>query len=144
MAIPAAYTEETLSLFMHKTIQAVADVLNWSVAAGSYEEAVNNTLLSVGVDDIGEVQGRAALGALRAVARVEVWRAVLAASAADFDFDADGGRFSRSQIHEMAKTNLALAEADAASYSPTYRVVVDRVIYRNDPYSYRPEDEALP
>lgn len=141
MPAPEFYTEDTLAMYMDSVLAGVAEVLGWSVSAGSYVEPVNESLLVYGVDDIGLISGRDNIKKIRAIARREVWRQVVNATAADYDFDADGGRYSRSLIHKMAMENLSRAEAEAAEYDPLWRVGVDAVTYKHDPYIYLSEDE---
>lgn len=141
MPAPSTYTEESLSAYMDSILGAVADVLSWSVAGGDYAEAVNETLLAYGVDDIALVTGRENIKRLRALARREVWRAVVNVTAGDYDFEADGGKYSRSEINKMAMQNLIRAESEAAEYDPLWRVGVDAVTYKHDPYGYLPDDE---
>lgn len=140
MPIPETYTEEELAEYMHETLRAVAGVLGWSVAGGSYTEPVNETLVAYGQPDISQITGLEAIRKLRTLARVEAWRAVVSETVADYDYQADGGNFHRSQAHAHAKAMLYQAEQDALAFSPVYRVIVNRVDHKHDPYQYR-EDE---
>jgi hypothetical protein len=133
MSIPASYTETTLATYMHTILGPVAATLGWSVAAGSYDEPVNEALAAYGVDDIADISGRANITKLRALARREVWRAVMQATASHYDVKADGANRSRSQIHTQAKAAYELACIDALSYDPAYIVGVTTVDYA-DPY----------
>jgi hypothetical protein len=111
----------------------------------SYEEAVNEALLEYGVDDIADVTGRENIRKLRAVARVMVWRQVVRDTTGDFDFSADGGRYSRSQINEQARESLKLAESEAMALGALagYVVGIDAVSHIHDPYEYVEDDDRV-
>jgi hypothetical protein len=133
MAAPAAYSEATLKGLMHAMLGAVADSLGWSVAGGSYDEALNETLLAYGTDDVATVVGRENLLELRALARREVWRAVMAETSGDYDFQDEAGRNNRSQVFAMASKNYAQAAADALVYDPLYEIRIETMGF-GDPY----------
>lgn len=144
MAIPSGYTEQALAAYMHDVLGAVGTSLDFSVTDGDYAEAVNDALVAYGVDDIQTVSGRANIARLRALARVEAWRLVVRNTAGDYDFQADGARYNRSQIHAQAQENLQEALNDAAAYDPSYRVGIDRIVHKHDPYAYLPEEDRTP
>jgi hypothetical protein len=106
---PSSYTDTTLKNFMHTTVAGVAAVLEWSVAGGDYDEPLNDVLLGLGLDD---ASGATNVRLLRAAAKVAVWRAALAGLAAHVDETTDEDSFKSSQMHEMARRNLALAEQE--------------------------------
>lgn len=141
MAAPASYTEATLATYMHTTLGAIAGALSWTVAGNSYAEPVNEALLVYGVSDIAaatEIQK------LRAIARREAWRAVVAGLAAMYNFATDGQSFSRSQMQAQALEALRIAEADAMQYDTgAYEVRVDKVERTQDPYQYYPDERRL-
>lgn len=140
MPAPTAYTESDLIAFMQDTLKGVADLLEWS-EDDQYQEAVNETLLSYGVDNISEITGRENVRRLRAIARFQVWKSVVNATAGYYNFSADNGRFDRSQIHEQARANMTAAETDLLTFDDQYRVGVDTLDYKHDPYQYRPEED---
>ena len=140
MAVPTAYTELMLAVFMDAVLGPVGDVLGYVFANGDYTEAINETLLAYGVTDISLITGAENTARLRALARVAIWRQVVDHSAGDYAFSADGGTYSREQIHTMAQENLARAETLAARYDPNYRVGVDTLVYKHDPYSTLDEE----
>ncbi len=137
MALPTAYTEATFKTYLHATAGDVASVLGWSVAGGDYDEIVNETLFAYGVDDISEVTGRDNLRKLRALGRVALWRQASHDAAARFDFSADGGSYSRSQIGKAIGAALAQAEYDALAYSDALVIEKTRVTYAD---YYTPPD----
>lgn len=148
MAAPSSYTEITLGQYMHGVLGPVAAALDYtepSADAGDYQNAVDEALLNYGADAIADVSGRENIRKLRALARVQVWRQVIAAVTGDFDFSADGGRYDRSQVHEMALKSLAIAEQEAMELGalPGYVVGVDAVQHIHDPYRYVPDEERV-
>lgn len=96
--------------------KAVADFLG--LASEDFEEAVTNTLFAYGIDDIIDADD---ISKLRTLARIEAWRMMVEATAGlhDHSTDTGGGSGSSSQyykenqMHESAKSALAMAERDA-------------------------------
>lgn len=144
MAAPASYTEDTLAQYMESVLGPVAGALAYT-APDSYKEAVNEALLDYGADGIASITGRENIRKLRVLARVQVWRQVVAAVSGDFDFSADEGDYSRSQVQEMALKALEIAEQEAMALGaiPGYVVGIDAVKHIHDPYAYRPDEERV-
>jgi hypothetical protein len=94
---------------MHVAVAGVAAVLEWTVAGGDYDEPLNDVLLGLGLDD---ASGATNVRLLRAAAKVAVWRAALGALAVHVDETTDEDSFRSSQMHDMARRNLALAEQE--------------------------------
>jgi hypothetical protein len=133
MAVPSSYTETTLKTFMHDILGAVATSLDWSVAAGSYDEILNETLFAYDTDDVTTISGRENLRKLRILARCEVWRAVMGEVSGDYDFIDEGGDNKRSQAFEMASKNYADAAIAAIAYDSMYEVTTETIDF-DDPY----------
>ena len=74
MPLPTSYSETELKDYMHATLAETASVMGWSVGAGSYDEAINETLFANGVDDSAAITGWEDIRKLRFLARVEAWR----------------------------------------------------------------------
>lgn len=144
MAVPTSYTEDGLKAYMIAVLGAVAEVLGWSVVGGQVDEPVIESLLAYGTDDISTITGLDNIKKIRTLARREVWRAVMDETAADYDFTADGGSYSRAQIHKMAMENFMKAENEAAAFDTTWAVQVHRVTHKNDPYRYLPDEDVTP
>lgn len=138
MAAPASYTEPGLALYMHATLGKVAEALGYT-APTSYQEAVNTTLLALGLTDIAQATD---MGALRAVAAREAWRKAASDAAAYFDFSADGASYTRSQLFAAIQNNQTDAEAAASAYvadDNRYTATVGPATFR-DPYNWRHSD----
>lgn len=139
MAIPASYTEPGLALYMHAVLGKVAELLGYT-APGSYSEQVNDVLTALGLEDIGSATD---VAGLRAVARREAWRKAKADAASLYDFKADGGDYSRSQVLAGIDKNLADAEQAAAAYvsdDSRYTAGVAPTAY-DDPYHWSDDAE---
>ncbi len=80
MAVPSAYTETELKQFMVTALGHIAPVLTWTVDTAQIGEAINDTLLEYGVNDIEDATD---IKKLRALAKFTVWQA--AQEAAMFD-----------------------------------------------------------
>ena len=76
MAAPTSYTETTLKEYLHACTEQAGLNIGWSVAGGSYDETVADTELALGT----AVAETTNIRALRAVARRELWRAVMQAT----------------------------------------------------------------
>lgn len=145
MAAPASYTEKTLAQFMHVSLGKTAKALAINFGpndAGDYAEAVNDALLAYGTDNIASISDIANIQKLRALARVYAWQYVVSNFAALYDFSADGGQYSRSQLFKQAKESLGLAQQGALAYDPAYQINVVAIDHTQDPYRYRPEEES--
>lgn len=138
MALPTGYTEATFKAWLHAELRDVASALSWTVDGGDYNEIVNEALFAYGADDIEAIAGRDNLRKLRALGRVELWRAVMSALAGDYDYRTESGAsYSRSQAHAQAKANYEQALTEALPWSDAYEIGLTSVIY--DDY-YNPPD----
>ena len=109
----------------------VAEAFGWTVAAGSYDEIVNDTLLAYGVTDIGDA---ADLAKLRALGNLALWQAAEEATVLEVSYTADNTTFNREAIFQHVAAMLAQARLDALPYDDGYQVDVYSVA-RHDPYS---------
>lgn len=131
MAIPTSYTEEELKAYMHSTLSATATSLNWNVADGYYNEPVIAAVLAYDVDDIEDATD---MQKLRALARREAWRAVMAETSTDYDYAADGASLKRSQMHDHAEKMFRQAQSDLMALGfDGWEVGIEAVEY-DDPY----------
>lgn len=131
MPAPTVYTEQTLTAYMLSVTSKISSVLQ--LDAHDFTEAVADTLLAYGVDDISSATR---IAKLRALAKVEAWRTVKAATAGQVTFSADGSSFNLSDLREQAQSNLETAELEAMHYGLTgYAVGVAAISYANDPYA---------
>lgn len=117
MPIATSYTEDELKAYMHSVLgSSITDVFSFSVAGGSYNEAVNETLYQMEVDTIASISGREAVRKLRVVARMELWRAVAAyTSDHAVAVNVPNGSYSGKSIHERAMAEFDKAKAEAES-----------------------------
>ena len=137
MALPTAYTEQTLKLFMLNSLGAIAQAM--SLTIDSFSEAVNEALLVYGASAIAEATD---IAKLRAIARVEALKVAKAASVTAYDFDADGGSYKRSQMAQSIDRLLQAAQVDAGRYSAEYSIQTGSMSYTNDPYQWTTVEET--
>lgn len=138
MAVPASYTDEELRIFMITVLGRVATVIGWTKDTGQIAEAVNDTLIAYGVDDISEATD---VEKLRALARHYAWSAAVDWLSTDFNFSADGGRYDRAQVFEHAQQRLDAAWSEAFQYLPRYSIQAHTTSYTVDPYINDPDLE---
>lgn len=145
MAIPSSYTESSLQDYMVEITQAISSVIGLS--ASDFYQAVNETLLSYGVDDIADATD---IRKLRTLSRVEAWRFVADSTVAEYDISRDSGESTvsdkRSQLHRQAVKRLDAARADAEqqgyiSDDATYNTVAFGTLTYADTYTIT-EDES--
>ena len=144
MPVPESYDEESLAEFMHATLGAIGTDLGFTpTGVGSYQEAVNTTLLTYGDVAIGDITAFSDIARLRAIAKVEAWRMAVIESAAYFDVSDGAQSLKLSQVHKQAKETLALVEQEASVHGAlsTNRATIHRVSRPHDPYSHI-EDSA--
>jgi hypothetical protein len=137
MALPASYTEATLKTYMLACLGGLGTVLG--LTTDSFAEAVNDVLAAYGVDDIADVTD---IPKVRALAKVAALRTAQAMAAGWYDFDADGGSFSRSQVAEQLAGLLAAAEGDALLYADGYTIGTGTLTYVSDPYQFGADDDT--
>lgn len=106
------YTAEDLAAYMHSHLRATAAVLGWTAPA-SYAAPVAEAVKAYGVAEITAATDQRRLELL---AQVEAWRAVVAETAGDTDYDSGDTTIKRAQIHSQARGMLALAQSALALY----------------------------
>lgn len=145
MAIPSSYTETELQDYMLEITQSISSVIGLTV--DKFYQAVNETLLSYGVDDIADATD---IRKLRTLARVEAWRFAADSTAAEYDISRDSGESTvsdkRSQLHAQALKRLDAARADAEqqgyiSDDATYNTVAFGTLTFTDTYTITEDSE---
>ena len=132
MPIPTAYTEEELKTYMLAKTGNLGTLLELTTA--SFDDAVVETLLAYGEDDIANAVD---IPKLRALAKVQAWTVAVEASSGWYDFRSGQDQFDRETVHNQAKTLLAKAQGEAAKYADddSYGIVVGRMVYGGSPYN---------
>ncbi len=146
MPIPTSYSEKTLAEYMHTMLGKTAKVLDLHFdpnGPGDYAEAVNDTLLAYGTDDITTIGGISAIMKLRTLAKAFAWLYVVNNFVALYNFSADGGKYDRNQMYEAARKMYEAASADVqTSYgSDSNKIRIRKVDHIHDPYSVRDRTE---
>jgi hypothetical protein len=136
MPAPSSYSEGALAEYLVDDLGDVASALGWTTDTIQVVRAVYDTLRAYGVETIAEVEDMAKLEAL---GKRAVWRAAVKSLSTRYDIRAGDQTLNRSQMFkQVAETNLAQAEAEAAAYDTTSSVVrVGSVVHDEDPYSGR-------
>lgn len=132
MSVPASYDQHEITYYMHSTLGKTAEALGWA-PPNSYEEAVTDTLLLYGVDDIASATD---IEKLRACARLAAWQAVEADTAGYFQFSTDGQSFHREQIHQQATAMVKRERVKAMRYGVGLTVSSTPVTHAHDPFVY--------
>lgn len=144
MPAPAAYTEGVFAAYLTSVLGEVAPLLGWDQGAPAVQEAVADALLELGVSTIADVTTTFQIRGIRALGRRAIWRAVVQATAAKYDFSDSDARFSRSQINSQALEMLKVAEADCLQWTPGYAVNVVSVHRPQDPYQVLLDSQRVP
>ena len=145
MPVPTSMTEQNVADYMHAVLSDVATDLGFTATSlGSYEEAIYDVALALGVGDVADETDMAKL---RTFARLYAWKHALAAASARYDV-ADGTQsLKRSQMVDGIKEALAEAQSDASGYAEAisgFEVTVTPISRNRDPYVYASdEDRAL-
>ena len=115
MAIPTAYTEDSLKAYMLAVLEDVGTgFFEWG--ADNFNDQVIQSLLWYG--NIRGVDEATDLVKLRALAAYAAWTKAWGAAAALEDFAADGADFKQSQIFKQIGQRLLAAWGEAYSYLP--------------------------
>ena len=133
MALPAAYTEQTLSVYMASVLGPTATALGWMAGendAGSFAEAVNDTLLAYGVAAIAETID---IGKVRAIAAWQAWVWATRAAATKVDASTDGQSFSWSQRHKQAVLERDAAFSAVVPHLTVYALTATPIVHTDDP-----------
>lgn len=144
MAVRQPYTPITFEQYLLDSLGATGIQLGWQTI-GDLENVVVDTLLLLGVDDITTLVENADLRKLRVAGQLCLWRQVMASTAGDYTFSADGGSYSRDQVFAHAQQMMAQAEAAAAALDilDTYAVTSLAANYHIDPYADYDDDLAV-
>ena len=133
------YTHDSFKQYLCHSLRDMAGALGWTVANGDFDEPLNDALLMLDNDDVANFTTNAQLRLLRSAGKVAVWRAVVATTAGDYQFSADGGSYNRQQVHDHARKMVADVEAEASGLGVDvyggYEVGIATITYHNDPYA---------
>lgn len=115
--------------YMQAYLGELETLLGWEDA--NYDSPIVETLEKYGVATEALATDSVKL---HAIARVELWRAVLRAVSFKYNFSADGGNYLRSQIYPMVKQNFEDALLDALVYLPNYEMDTAELTTDENPY----------
>lgn len=127
--------EADLALFCQGQLHRLSKIIEWDSMV-DYVDVVDDTLIAYGVSDISEATD---IAKLRALARVEVWQAAVAALVPDVDYTDPDGSNSMAQLQNNALVALKQAErrADQMGYRarPAPVLGIVRVTRSGDPFA---------
>lgn len=144
MPVPTQYSESLFADYLASVLGELAPIIGWDAGSVQVIEASNDALLELGLAAIGEVTTARQIRGLRALGRRAIWRAVVQAVAGKYDFRDSDATFSRSQIQEMAREALKVAENDCLEFSPNYAATIVRISRPQDPYVVLADEDRIP
>lgn len=134
MTYPTSYSESTMSAYL----LVILDKLNELdlISSSRLIEMTDDVLSMYGETDYANVTD---IPKARAIAKVVAWRHAIEVTSMSYNFSADGGSYSLSQMHDMSLKNYKLSLSDALAYDPNYAIVVEELVPTQTPYSYDPD-----
>lgn len=142
MPVVTTLTEADVKTYMANMMGDTAIKLSWSVVGGDFDEPTNEVLYSLGKADFSFVSTQSDVQKVRAVARVEAWRAAMFYSAHETTHatGAPGtGQTSRSAVYTHCKEMFQAALSNYTALFPDERPasLVERysVSYDGDYYA---------
>ncbi len=143
MPIPSTYDEDSFKAYLvGEVLVGVATELEWTVASADVQNAVNETLLSLDVEDFTTFTTGLLLRKVRAFGRREIWRQAMNVTAAEINVAADGASVSLSNLHNQCRALYLLAAQECLSEyggnvveDAAPRVVVGKRACPCDPYT---------
>jgi hypothetical protein len=133
MAIATSYTEAETKQFMETVLGDTAMKLGWSVGGDDFDEPTNEVLYVLDLADFSTITTQALVKKVRAVARVEAWRAAMYYTVHEASFSAGApgtGQTSRADVHRHAKAMFEMAKAEMMESYPTLVPQEDREVTR--------------
>ena len=121
MGIVTTLTETQVKQYMMDMLGDTAIKLGWSVAGNSFDEPANEVLYSLGESSFAFVVTQELVKKVRAVARVETWRAASFYTAHEITHSTGApgtGHTSRSAIHAHCLSMLALVKSQYVELYP--------------------------
>ena len=145
MSVNLSYTADAFKEWLLGRLQGrLSQFLDWSVEGGDLDDVLEATLIAYGITEISSVPETIdGVKKLRALGLAELWTAVVAALAVEFNHSADGASFSRNQLYTNAQDQLTRAAslADAYGWSAQNEARIASVTDGNDPYVWPTGDD---
>ncbi len=116
-----AHTDASIKAVMQEELLETATVLTWTdVENPGYKSALRRTLRRL---NLANTAASTNDPLLETVAIIEVWRSVANATVTAINFEADGGKFNRKDMHDHALRMVRQLEAEFVANQP---VVVEQ------------------
>lgn len=146
MALPESYTEAEFAAYLHGELGDIAGLLGWTVAGGSYDEIINDTLIAYGESDIEAIAGDTAVVKLRRIGKYVAWSRAVEQLAGKYDYRENNEQYDLASLQKRAQVSLRQSERDVSQYGIGPNVIgVKRVIRTQEPYAYiDPELQVIP
>jgi hypothetical protein len=126
----------SLTTYLTDRYSVIYNALGWT----GFDSIIEDTLELYGVDTEAEATNETKLHRL---ADYALWSQAKTDVTLDYDFSADGARYSRSQMFKMVDENLSEAFSNALPYLPDLQVDTTTVTIDNDPYDYNESRDNL-
>lgn len=111
-----AHTDDSIKQVMQDELLATADVLEWTaITHKGYATALRRTLRRLNLPTTAASTNDPLL---ETVAIIEIWRSVVNATVTAINFEADGGKFDRKNMHDHAVRMVKQLEAEFVTNQP--------------------------
>jgi hypothetical protein len=134
MTYPTSYNESTMSVYLLVILDKVNEQV--SLSGGRVIEMCDDILSLYGVTDWAEVTN---IPKVRALAKVIAWKHAMEITSVSYNFSADGGNYSLSQMHDMCQKNYKAALSDAMLFDSNYVIAVEEMVPTQNPYAFDPD-----
>lgn len=115
------HTDDSIKQVMQDELLTTADVLEWTALTHKgYTTALRRTLRRLNLPTTAASTNDPLL---ETVATIEIWRSVVNATVTAINYEADGGKFDRKDMHDHAMRMLRQLEAEFVTNQP---VVVEQ------------------
>jgi hypothetical protein len=121
MALPTAYTEQTIKEYMQTILGKTGVKLGLSVEGDNFDEAAHEVLFFLGESSYSFATSQDQIKKVRAVARQEAWRSAMNETVheASHSVGAPGtGQTTRADIHRHSKEMFEAAVSEVAQAYP--------------------------
>ena len=144
MTLPTTYNIAGVKEYMQKVLGDTSRKLGWSVGGDDFDEPAHEVLYTLGEADFSFVDTAAEAARVRAVARLEAWRAAMYYTIQETSFSAGApgtGTTSRADVHRHCKAMFELSKAEVLEKYPSLGALESREIevypirYEGDYYS---------
>ena len=124
----------TLKTYLQERFTSISSQLSW--ADSDYEVVVEDALELYAVDSENLATDT---NKLHKLGKLAFWSKVLDTVSLDYSFSADGAKYDRNQMFEMANKKFEQAFSEAIPYLASYTIETGTISIEHDPYIDYPE-----